>query len=204
MLVPCIQPLSHLIKRHSFSVHLIADDIKIETFILPLHVHSANSSEETCISGVMYWMTEKKLQWNDEKAERLLIRPYKCTQSLICTSLSFRPNVISIPTTVKNIGFHITDDMTIDARVHDICHKVYADIQRISSILHLLFIEATKTCSEHLCYQNYIIVIVFSMVVQHIHTGRNSGLTLSSNTNGSMSLTKSHFTHSHVSALTAL
>ena len=41
-----IQPLSNLNKRHSLSVHLFADDIQIETSILPQHVHSAISSVE--------------------------------------------------------------------------------------------------------------------------------------------------------------
>ena len=49
-----IRPLSKLIKRHSLSVHLFADDIQIETSIPPQHVHSAISSVKTCISDVKY------------------------------------------------------------------------------------------------------------------------------------------------------
>ena len=67
-----IQPLSNLIKRHSLSVHLFADDIQIKTSILPQHFHSAISSVEICISDVKYWMTENKLQLNDKKTECLL------------------------------------------------------------------------------------------------------------------------------------
>ena len=44
-----IQPLSILIKEHSLSVQLFADDIQIETHILPQHVHSAIFPVETCI-----------------------------------------------------------------------------------------------------------------------------------------------------------
>ena len=106
-----MQPLSNLIKQHSLSVHLFADDIQIETSIPPQHVHSAISSVEICISDVKYWMIEKKLQLNDEKTECLLIRPNKCTINLNCTSLSFGHNVISFSTTAKNIGFHFTDDI---------------------------------------------------------------------------------------------
>ena len=62
-----IQPLSNLIKRHSLSVHLLADDIQIENSILSKHVHSAISSVEICISDVKYRMVEYKLQLNDEK-----------------------------------------------------------------------------------------------------------------------------------------
>ena len=90
-------------------------------------------------------MIENKLQLNDEKAECLLIRPNKCTQNLNCTSLSFGHNVISFSTTVKNLGFHFTDDMRIDTHEQDICRKAYIDIRRISSIRHLITIDATKT-----------------------------------------------------------
>ena len=73
------------------------------------------------------------------------IRPNKCTQNLNCNSLSFGHYVISFSTTAKNLGFHFTDDMRIDTHVQDICHKVYIDGQRISSIRHLLSVDATKT-----------------------------------------------------------
>ena len=75
-----MQPLSNLIKRHSLSVHLFADDIQIETSILSQHVHSAISSVEICISDIKYWMIENKLQLNDVKTECLLIRPNKCSK----------------------------------------------------------------------------------------------------------------------------
>ena len=54
LFVLCIQPLSNLIKRHSLSVHLLADDIQIATSIIPHHVHSAISSVEICIFDVKY------------------------------------------------------------------------------------------------------------------------------------------------------
>ena len=37
------------------------------------------------------------------------------------------------------------DGMIIDKHVQDICRKAYVEIQRISSIRHLLSIDATKT-----------------------------------------------------------
>ena len=138
-----MQPLSNLIKRHSFSVHLFADDIQIKTPILTQHVHSAISSVVICISDVKYWMIENKLQLSDEKKECLPIRPNKCTQNLKCISLSFGHNIISFSTTAINLGFHFTDDMRIGVHVQDICFKVYIDIRCISSTRHLLSINAT-------------------------------------------------------------
>ena len=90
-------------------------------------------------------MIENMLQLNDEKTECLLILPSKCTQYLNCTSLSFGNNFISFSTTAKNHGFHLTDDMRIDAYVQDIRRKAYIDLRRISSIRHILSTDATKT-----------------------------------------------------------
>ena len=45
----------------------------------------------------------------------------------------------------KNSRIPFYDDMRIDAYVQDICRTVYIDIRRISSIRHLLSIDATKT-----------------------------------------------------------
>ena len=130
-------------KRHSLSVHLFV--ITFKSNPLFLFVHNAISSVETCISDVKYWMIKNKLQLNDEKKECLLIRSDKCAQNFNCTSLSFGHNVISFSTTAKNLGFHFTDDMRIDAHVQDICCKVCTDIRRVDSILHLLSIDASKT-----------------------------------------------------------
>ena len=94
-----------------------------------------------------------------KKTECFLIRPNKCTQDLNFTSLSFGHNVISFSTTSKNLGFYFTDDMRIETHVQDICLNFYIDIQCISSIRHLLSIDATKTLlvafvlpKLHYCY----------------------------------------------------
>ena len=145
LFVLCIQPLSNIIKQLSLSVHLFADDIQMKTSILPQHVHSAISSMETCISYVKNWMIDNQLQLTDEKTQCLLIRPNKCAQNLNCTSLSFGHIVISLSATARNLKFYLAEDMRTEEHVQDICRKVYIDIRCISSILHLLSIDATKT-----------------------------------------------------------
>ena len=62
LFVLSIQPLCNLMKQHSLSVHLFADDIQIKISILPQHVHSTISSMETCISDVKNLMIENILQ----------------------------------------------------------------------------------------------------------------------------------------------
>ena len=110
---------------------------------------------------------------------------------------------MSFSATAKKLGFHFTDDMRIDAHVQDICRKVYIDIQRISSIHHILSIDATKTllCAFVLPKLDYCNSL--SIVAKCICWKDFRRLIVSSKTNFSMSQTKSHFTQSHVSALAA-
>ena len=124
---------------------------------------------------------------------------HKWTQNINCTSHSFGHNVMSFSTTATNLGFHLTDDMRIDAHVQDIYRKAYIDIRRISSIRHLLSIDATKTllsafvnpkldfCNS-LFYDSPMYLLWRSWKVQ------NKAARL-------LSQTKSHFTPSLVSAL---
>ena len=56
-----IQPLSNLIKQHSLSVHLIADDNQIKASNLLQHVHSTTCSVKTWFSDVKYLMIDDKL-----------------------------------------------------------------------------------------------------------------------------------------------
>ena len=148
-----IQPLSNLIKQHSLSVHLFADDIQIEIYILPQHVHRAISCMEICISDVKYWMIENKLQLNDEKTQCLLMRPNKRTQALKCTSLSFGHNIISFSTTAKNLGFHFKDDMRIDAHVQDTCARFTLTYDALAPFVTFSLLMLQKPCSVPLCFQ---------------------------------------------------
>ena len=82
---------------------------------------------------------------NNDKMECLPIHQNKCAQTFNGFLLSFGHNVISYSTTEKTLRFYITDDMRIDTHVQEICRIAYIDIQRISSIRHLLSIDTKKT-----------------------------------------------------------
>ena len=96
-----------------------------------------------------------------------------------CTSLSIGHNVVPFSTTAKNHGFRFTDDMRIDAHVQDIGRKFNIDIQRISSIHHLLFIDAKKALLSafvlpklHHC--NYLFYGSPMYMLERLHKVQNS------------------------------
>ena len=66
LFVVYIQTLSNLIKLHSLSVRLLADDIQIETSIHQQHVHCIITFVKTCISDIESRMIECKLQFSDD------------------------------------------------------------------------------------------------------------------------------------------
>ena len=61
-----------------------------------------------------------------------------------CTSPLIGHNVIQFSTDAKNIGFNVTNDMIIGEHEQYICRKACIDIRSISTIRHLLSIDAKK------------------------------------------------------------
>ena len=97
------------------------------------------TSVETRISDIENLMIENKLQVNDDKTDRLLMRPNKCAQSINRNILIVGHNAILFSISAESIGFYLRDDRRIDAHVRGICGKAFIDIR------HLLTIDAAKT-----------------------------------------------------------
>ena len=65
-------PIGRIIKQHSLSYHIYADDIQIFTSFIPSDsssIQSALSALEVCISDISKWMTENMLKLNSDKTE---------------------------------------------------------------------------------------------------------------------------------------
>ena len=84
---------------------------------------------------------------NDDKTEALLIHT-----SLFFSSCTSKPTLIqvcasSIPfsSSARNLGFILSDDMTVDAHINHICRSAYIALRQISSIRKYLSLHATKT-----------------------------------------------------------
>ena len=114
-----------------------------------------------------------------KKHNVLLYVQINVKKNLSCTSLSFGHNVISFSTTAINLRFHFTDDMRIVAHVQDICRNVYIDIRHISSIRHLLSIDATKSLLSafvlpKLGYCNYLFYVCLMYILERLQKVPNS------------------------------
>ena len=163
------KPLTTLIRRHSISNQSFADDTQLHDSCRPDQIDTSVQGMQDCISDVKTWMTSNKLKLNDDKTECLLIVSNR-------TSLP-NPHPISIhigdtdilfSLQAKNLGVTLTNNLSMEKHVTNICRSAYIEIRRISNIRHYLTIDATKTllCAFVLSKLDY--VILFYQVLQNI------------------------------------
>ena len=92
---------------------------------------------QSCVDDVKLWITQNKLQLNEGKTEALLIDPQNSPNlplSIKCFSRS-----------VRNLGVIFDDKLSMKQQVSKICQSAYLELRRISSIRHVLTVDATKT-----------------------------------------------------------
>ena len=63
-----------------------------------------------------------------------------------------KPTTISVcgcdiyfSSSARNLGFYITDDMSVELHIKNLCRSAYSELRRISTIRHLLSVDSTKT-----------------------------------------------------------
>ena len=139
------KPLSDHIQSHSVESQSFADDTQLQTSSSPLNIHLSICSLENCISDVKVWMQQNKLKLNDDKTEALLF----CSRSKTFpvskpTSIAVCGTDISFSSSARNLGFYVTEDMSLELQIKHICRSAYCELRRISSIRHFLSVDATK------------------------------------------------------------
>ena len=87
----------------------------------------------------------------DDKTESVLIASN--IASLPSNLQSYRNSDILFSLQAKNVGVALTNNLSMEKRVNNICKSAYIEIRRISNSLHYLSIDATKISSVRLFCQ---------------------------------------------------
>jgi len=139
------QPLNSLINSHAILNQSFADDTQLYTHSHPSAVNSAIQNLEHCICNVKSWMNDHKLKLNDEKTEVMFIHSSRFSPS------SDSPSVIHVGSTeikftesARNLGFVMSNTMSTDKHVSQICRSAYAALHQIASIRSYLDTDTTK------------------------------------------------------------
>ena len=88
-------------------------------------------------------MTQKKLQQNEGKTEALLIDPENSRN--LPLSIKIGQNDICFSRSVRKLGVIFDNELSMKQEVSKICQSAYLGLCRISSIRHVLTVEATET-----------------------------------------------------------
>ena len=178
------QPLHSLIQSNSISDQAFADDTQLYKSCRPKQADQTLLTMQICITDVKSWMTDHKLKLNDDKTEALLMhtrhsftRTPKPSSLLVCSS------PIQFSSSARNLGFILSDDMTVDAHITHISRSAYAALRQISSIRHNLTLHATTTliCSlvlSRLDYCNSLLINAPKKQIKRLQKIQNSAARL--------------------------
>ena len=137
------KPFSQITDRHSVSHNEFADDSQLYDSAPREQFDSLLSNMQSCVDDVKLWMTQNKLQFNEGKTEALLIDPQNSTN--LPLSIKIGQNDICFLRSVRNLGLIFYDKLSMKQQVNKICQSAYVELRRISSIGHVLTVDATKT-----------------------------------------------------------
>ena len=123
----------------------------IASYMIQFHVNNRDSllsNRQSCADDVKLWMTQKKLQQNEGKTEVLLIDPENSRN--LPLSIKIGQNDICFSRSVWNLGVICDDKLSMKQQVSKIYQSAYLGLRRISSIRHVLTVDATQTLVTYL------------------------------------------------------
>ncbi len=151
-------PVSEIVSHHALSHHSFSDDNQLYRSAHISELPSIIDSTQSCISDLKAWMTINKLQLNNDKTEMIFIGPSRFLSSEhIPASISLGSSTIKPSESVRNLGVTLDQTLSFKKYVSSVCRICYLELRRISSVRHLLSVEATKTlvCSFVLSRLDY-------------------------------------------------
>ena len=139
------KPLLMLIDRSMILNQSFADDTQLYKSFYQSEIWSAVTCLQESISGIKQWMTQNKLKLNDDKTEALLLRNPRLFQSSdMPSSIVVGNSQVHFSHSARDLGYTISDTMSVDIHVTNVCRSAYLAIRQIASIRQFLTVDATK------------------------------------------------------------
>ena len=128
--------LSDFIQSRYIESQSFVDDTQLPVSFPPRNIQFAIFSLETCLSDIQTWMLENKRKPNDDKTAAVLVRSSSKSSSVSKpTTISVFGCEICFSSSARNLGFYITDDMSEELHIKNVCRSAYSELRRISTYL---------------------------------------------------------------------
>ena len=140
-------PLASILKLHSTTYHLYADD----TQLFQEFSQSDNTSPEIairkmerCVISIRQWMKTNMLKLNDDNTEILIIRQKSAHQHLLPESVRIGNTNVTPNTHARNLGVTFDCNMSLERHVTNISRTAYYHLHSIGRIRRYLDQGHTK------------------------------------------------------------
>ena len=140
------QPLSDIVHCHSLSYHSLSDDNQLYKSGHVLQLQDIIQSTQCCISYLKDWMTNNKLQLNEDKTDTILISARKMLNNApLPSEIRMNSTNIKLSQTVRNLGVTVDQTLSFQQHISNVCRTCYLELRRISTIRHYPSEDTTKT-----------------------------------------------------------
>jgi hypothetical protein len=154
-------PIGRIIKRHSLSYHMYADDIQIFCSFEPSNpssIDAALSSITSCIKDIRTWMTFNFLKLNNDKTEFLVVTSPHFKRQMPDVCLNIGDEIIRPSTSVRNLGIIFDDVMSMLPQITSLSKNITFHLRNITRIRRFL---DNETCIQ----------VVQSLVISRLDYG---------------------------------
>ena len=133
--------LGQIIKKHSLSYHIYADDTQIYTTFNPkdqTSINNALSSIASCITEIKSWMTKNCLKLNEDKTEFLVLGSPHSTRIMPTVELNIGDSSIKPTTSVRNLGVLFDSNMSMSVHIANLRRNISFHLRNMSRIRRFL------------------------------------------------------------------
>ena len=107
-----------------------ADDSQLYISSQPSDIDQTVLSVQNCVFDIKDWMTDNKLELNEDKTEAMLFNSSKLPDAPASFSICQTTFIRSY--SVRNLGFYIDKDLTVKQLISFICKTAFFEVRRIS------------------------------------------------------------------------